>query len=94
MKSLAALRREIDRVDGALLALLAKRGKLVREVAKAKARDGIAVRQPGREREVLARVARRNRGPYPASAVARIWKAILASSVALERIPNPNRSDR
>ena len=52
-RSLAALRGQIDQVDGEIIALLAKRMAIVTELAMSKRQEGARVRDPVREREVL-----------------------------------------
>lgn len=52
-ESLEEVRREIDRVDRALVALLAERGGYVRQAARFK-RDAAAVRAPDRVERVVA----------------------------------------
>jgi chorismate mutase len=52
--SLASLRREIDAVDANLVVLLAKRVRLVREVAALKAKDGLPAYDGGREIAIAA----------------------------------------
>ncbi len=54
---LGAHRRRIDALDDEIVALLARRFDLVREVAELKAAHGIAVRIPERIEEVCARNA-------------------------------------
>ena len=54
---LAEHRRRVDALDDEIVALLARRFDLVREVAELKAAHGIAVRIPERIEEVCARNA-------------------------------------
>lgn len=51
---LIALRDQIDEVDKTLLALLAKRLKLVAEVGKVKSQYGLPIYIPERETSMLA----------------------------------------
>lgn len=51
--NLKALRKKIDRVDATIIRMLAERRKLSREVGRLKARLKMAVKDPGREREIL-----------------------------------------
>jgi isochorismate pyruvate lyase len=84
VRTLAVLRREIDRLDRRLVPLLAARSRLVREVAQVKATPA-AVRAPRRAARVVAnarRLARRH-GMDPALA-ARIYRAMIAAFVADE----------
>lgn len=56
-KELAAIRARIDDVDQKMKALFLKRMELSDEVAELKARSNGAVYQPGREKEMLERLA-------------------------------------
>lgn len=87
---LAALRRDIDAVDGELLALLKRRAELSLRVSACKRSGGrsLTVFQPQREREVLDGLIRRNEtlaSPLPRQAVERIWREIFSASRALQR---------
>lgn len=96
-KALADVRKEIDAIDDALQDLLMKRTELVVEVAEAKARAASAAGQgsfvafrPGREAEVLRRLADRHRGRLPLRVLVRLWREIMA---AMTRIQGPFRVD-
>jgi chorismate mutase/prephenate dehydratase len=58
---LAALREELDRVDGAILAALAERHRLIEETASHKAAHADFLRDPVREEALLARLRERAR---------------------------------
>lgn len=96
-KALADVRKEIDAIDDALQDLLMKRTELVVEVAEAKARAASAAGQgsfvafrPGREAEVLRRLAGRHHGSLPLRVLIRLWREIMA---AMTRIQGPFRVD-
>ncbi|PIR21024.1 MAG: chorismate mutase [Deltaproteobacteria bacterium CG11_big_fil_rev_8_21_14_0_20_47_16] len=52
-KTLKDMRKKIDRVDAAIIKLLAERRKLSRAVGRMKAKAGIVVKDPARERAIL-----------------------------------------
>jgi chorismate mutase len=80
-RSLAALRAELDAIDDALLAGLQRRAAIVAEVAALK-NGGVPLR-PGREAAILRRLLGRNTGnPLPCQALVRVWREILAGSLA------------
>src|SRR5690606_34328001 len=56
--SLLLARRAIDGIDGALLALLAGRGRLAGVAARSKRRAGLAAHDPARESRIHARAQR------------------------------------
>jgi chorismate mutase-like protein len=96
-KALSDVRREIDTIDDAIQDLLMKRTELVMQVAQAKARVASAAGEgsfiafrPGREAEVLRRLAGRHRGRMPLKVVFRIWREII---VTMTRIQGPFRVD-
>jgi len=83
--SIPALRRRIDRLDDQLLRLLNRRAELARAVAEQKARRAAPIYAPARERQVLARIVRQNRGPLGGEAVRAIFREIISASRAMEQ---------
>jgi len=82
--TLAALRREIDRLDEAMHDLLMLRARAVQGVAKAKAQSGEPVLRPAREAEVLRRLVARHTGAFPKTALVRLWREIMAGHVHIQ----------
>lgn len=78
------LRRELDRIDGALLLLLSLRGEIALRIGALKAQNGLPLRSPEREEGVIARVRRENPGPLSDAAVERIFRRIIAETRRLE----------
>src|SRR5213076_2245610 len=64
--SIPVLRQQIDRIDDQLLRLLSRRAELELAIAEQKVRSNSEVYAPAREKGVLERLARGNRGPLPA----------------------------
>ncbi len=85
MASLEHLRRQIDRLDGALLELLNKRGRLVQQVGAEKARRNQSVFAPGRERDLLRRLKDLNHGPLTAEAVDAVFREVVYACRALQK---------
>ncbi len=83
--SIPALRRHIDRIDDRILRLLNERAAVAVAIAEQKARTNSSVYAPGRERGVLGRVARTNRGPLPEQSVRAIFREIISASRSLEQ---------
>jgi chorismate mutase/prephenate dehydrogenase len=82
---LASFRSQIDEIDDQIVDLLSRRGAIVRKVGEVKKRAGLPVAAPGREKQVLDRVAARaQRGPLPAELVQRIYKQIITEMSAWE----------
>jgi chorismate mutase/prephenate dehydratase len=82
--SLAPLREQIDRIDAQVLALINRRARLASRIGQAKRKEGGNTYVPGREAQVVARLATLNRGPLPNEAIAAIYREIISASRALE----------
>ncbi len=82
--ALARLRREIDAVDDAIQDLIVKRTALVAKIGKSKARAGGRVLRPGREAAVLRRLVSRHTGAFPAPALVRMWRELMAASAGIQ----------
>ena len=74
-------RRKIDAIDTAMLHLLNLRTELALEVGRFKNEEGVALRVPEREREILNRLKGINPGPLDGEAVEKIYQLILDQSV-------------
>ena len=82
---LARLRAEIDELDRRIVRLLNERAERTVEVGHEKSALGRrAIRDRGREREVLLRVTMANAGPLPQADLLAIYRRLIASSRALE----------
>src|SRR5690606_39912822 len=86
--SLEGLRARLNELDRQLLALIAERQKLSREIAEVKSREGLATRDFKREREVLlqARQTAETLGLSPALAESVMRLLIRGSLTTQERI--------
>ncbi|MBI5163780.1 MAG: chorismate mutase [Magnetospirillum sp.] len=82
--SLDALRRDIDRIDDQLHDLLMQRTAVVAHIGALKSVGEIALR-PGREADILRRLAARHQGAFPRTALSRIWREILGALVGLQQ---------
>ena len=81
---LADLRRRIDAIDDQMHDLLMERADIVAQVAASKRGGDVAFYQPGREAQILRRLAARHHGILPVAPVLRIWREMLAATVRLE----------
>ena len=83
--TLAEVRANIDRIDRAIVALLAERGAYVKDAARFK-RDSHQVAAPQRQAEVFARVRAlaEELGAYP-EVVEAAYRALVAGFVAREQ---------
>jgi chorismate mutase-like protein len=88
------LRSRIDIIDEQLLRLLNVRVQCAVEVGRLKHEAGLAIYQPDREAQVLARVkeaATTLSGPLTADAVARIFERIIDEARRAERVASERR---
>jgi len=83
-RKLQDLRREIDALDRRIVRLLNRRATVAVRIGREKRRAGLRVQDPVREREVLRRVQRVNRGPLRGRALADVYRRIIALCVDLE----------
>jgi chorismate mutase len=92
--SLAELRREIDRIDAAMHALLIERGEIIDQLIRAKRtqESGSAFR-PAREAEMMRRLVERHRGILPLDTVESIWRVIIATFTYVQ-VPYAVHADR
>ena len=81
---LVNLRRRIDEIDDRMHDLLIERAGVVAQVAASKKGDNVAFYQPGREAQILRRLAARHHGVLPVATVLRIWREMLAATVRIE----------
>lgn len=77
-------RRKIDAIDTALLHLLNLRAELALEVGRLKGKQGLVLRVPARETEILNRMKRENPGPLDNEAIAKIYQMILNESIRFQ----------
>lgn len=82
---LAVVRKQIDRLDEALLRLITQRAKLALEIGRIKKRSKWPVYDAAREAFVLHHVQRANGGPLSTGAVQHIFRAILSECRRRER---------
>src|SRR5436305_2214139 len=78
--SLADLRREIDRIDEAMHALLMERGEIIdRLIAIKQTQEGGSAFRPAREAQMMRRLVDRHAGILPLDTVESIWRVIIST---------------
>jgi len=82
---LNSLRRQIDDIDSKLVKLLNERASKVLEVARVKKRDKVDYYSPGRERSLMERLIKENKGPLSRETLSEIIQLILRTSLSLEK---------
>ncbi|MDX7953275.1 chorismate mutase, partial [Lichenihabitans sp. Uapishka_5] len=82
---LDTLRVDIDRIDAGMHALLIERSLIIDELIAIKARQGGgSAFRPGREAEMMRRLAERHTGRLPFDTVESIWRVIIATFTHLQ----------
>ncbi len=84
---LSAVRQQIDQIDVQVLRLLSRRAQLALDIGRIKHRRKWPVFDATREASVLRYVQDANVGPLSASAVRRVFQAILRECRRRERSP-------
>ena len=79
-------RKRIDEIDTKLAELLGERSRCVIEIGKIKREHQLPVYDPEREKQILERVTRNNRGPLEDEALRRLFERIIDESRRVERI--------
>jgi chorismate mutase / prephenate dehydratase len=82
---LAGIRRRIDAIDAEMHRLLIARGAVIDELIRAKGTQasGAAFR-PGREADMMRRLATRHEGRLPLATVEHIWREIITTFTAMQ----------
>jgi chorismate mutase-like protein len=70
-------RKRIDAVDTAMLHLLNLRAGFALEVGKLKGAEGLSMRTPEREKQIVERMQSLNTGPLDDEAVGQIYETIV-----------------
>lgn len=84
-RDLTQLRREINRIDQEILALLNRRAELCVSVGRVKSATDQTIFKPFREKEVLQQLIGNNTGVLPEDHLRAIYREILSSSRKLQR---------
>lgn len=82
--NLSELRREIDDIDNALHDLLMRRASVVERVKDFKQADGGVNFRPGREADIMRRLAARHTGSLSRNVVIRIWRELMSAFVSMQ----------
>lgn len=84
MESIEELRKKINNIDDEILSLLNKRAEIVLEIGKIKKTQYLSSFYPEREREILNRLSRQNKGLFPQKALISVYNEILSACRSLE----------
>ncbi len=78
-------RKRIDELDKKLVELLNQRSRAAAEIGKLKRARGEPIYQPEREREVLERIQRLNKGPLTDAQLKRLFERIVDEAREVEQ---------
>src|SRR5580765_7395978 len=78
-------RKAIDHLDGQIVRLLNQRTRHVLEIGAMKLKAGEEIYAPHRERAVLQRLCRLNKGPITNESLRAIYREIMSSALSLEK---------
>lgn len=81
---LTPLRRHIDECDEHIVRLINERLKVALEVGQLKTREGLPIRIPEREDEVIGKVLKLNKGPCPPEVLKKVYRILIDAAVGLE----------
>jgi chorismate mutase/prephenate dehydratase len=84
MKKLDQLRKKIDAIDKDILDALNRRAEVVLEVGKTKRDKQAKFHSPTRESEVIKRLQKLNRGPFPNDGLKSVYREIMSASLSIE----------
>ncbi|MCK5013035.1 MAG: prephenate dehydratase [Candidatus Omnitrophica bacterium] len=84
--NLKNLRKKINGIDERIISLLNARAKISREIGEVKVKNKKGIYSPAREKEVLKRIEQLNKGPMTIEAFEAVYREIMSSSLALEKI--------
>ncbi len=80
---LSSIRKKIDEIDEQILLLLHKRVELVKKVKEFK-KNQKTIYRPGREKKILEKVLKYNKGIFPEKSLLNIYNEILSASRKLQ----------
>ena len=86
IEKLADYRRNIDRIDLQLLALLNERTRVVEDIGRVKRHASLPIYEPKREEQVFDNVTTSNGGPLTKEALRRIFERIIDEMRTIQRV--------
>jgi chorismate mutase-like protein len=93
-QALTSSRQRIDSIDSQIIKLLNERAQVVRDVGLIKKQYHAPASAPGREEQVLRRVAGEAQAPLTPSAIEAIYKVVLHEMSSMEAAEMEKSSSR
>lgn len=83
-EKISRLRHEIDRIDEEILKQLNNRARLVKQIGRVKKSEKQEFYIPSRERFLIDRLKRKNKGLFPTHAIQSVFREIISACRSLE----------
>lgn len=85
MKDLNTLREKIETLNIEILKLLSERGQITKQIGQEKRKQGTAIYDPEREKEMINKLLDLNGGPFDDNVIKQLFKEIFKASTELQK---------
>ncbi|WP_414055250.1 bifunctional 3-deoxy-7-phosphoheptulonate synthase/chorismate mutase [Macrococcus equi] len=85
MNELNHLRDRIETINIEILKLLSERGEIAKQIGEEKRKQGTAIYDPEREKEMINRLQDLNQGPFDDNVIKQLFKEIFKASTELQK---------
>lgn len=79
------IRKSVNALDKKIVSLLNERAKFILEIGKLKNKNNQSIYVPSREKKILKRIAKENKGPLNNESFTAIYREIMSASLSLEK---------
>lgn len=85
MNDLNTLREKIETLNIEILKLLSERGQIAKQIGQEKRKQGTAIYDPKREKEMINKLLDLNDGPFDDNVIKQLFKEIFKASTELQK---------
>ncbi|UTH10969.1 bifunctional 3-deoxy-7-phosphoheptulonate synthase/chorismate mutase [Macrococcoides canis] len=85
MNDLNTLREKIEALNIEILKLLSERGEIAKQIGQEKRKQGTAIYDPEREKEMINKLLDLNDGPFDDNVIKQLFKEIFKASTELQK---------
>ncbi len=85
MNDLNALRENIETLNIEILKLLSERGEIAKQIGQEKRKQGTAIYDPEREKQMINKLLDLNDGPFDDNVIKQLFKEIFKASTELQK---------
>lgn len=85
MNDLNTLREKIETLNIEILKLLSERGEIAKQIGQEKRKQGTAIYDPEREKEMINKLLDLNDGPFDDNVIKQLFKEIFKASTELQK---------